>query len=203
MTADLAKCLHNSSGLQSIKLDGCSVTTSGLKAIGNWLASLKELSLSKCKGVTDECLSFLVQTHKELGKLDITCCRKITYASIDSITNSCTSLTSLRMESCSLVSKDAFVLIGQRCRFLKELDVTDNEIDSEGFTMGLSCPFYKLYYLQMLKASFCRFEVHLKMFQTSHLKAWNLLEHNGWWAYPCCKWLFQAQRARFVQVCNF
>lgn len=154
MTADLAKCLHNISGLQSIKLDGCSVTTSGIKAIGNWLASLKELSLSKCLGVTDECLSFLVQTHKELRKLDITCCRKITYASIDSITNSCTSLTSLRMESCSLVSKDAFVLIGQRCRFLEELDVTDNEIDNEGFSMGLSCPFYKLYYRQMIKASF-------------------------------------------------
>ena len=154
MTADLAKCLHNISRLQSIKLDGCSVTTSGIKAIGNWLSSLKELSLSKCSGVTDECLSFLVQTHKELRKLDITCCSKITYASIDSITNSCTSLTSLRMESCSLVSKDAFVLIGQRCRFLEELDVTDDEIDNEGFTMGLSCPFYKLYYQQMIKASF-------------------------------------------------
>lgn len=139
VTSDLAKCLHNISGLQSIKLDGCSVTTSGMKAIGNWLASLKELGLSKCLGVTDECLSFLVQTHKELRKLDITCCRKITYASIDSITNSCTSLTSLRMESCSLVSKDAFVLIGQRCRFLEELDVTDNEIDNEGLKSISRC----------------------------------------------------------------
>ena len=64
VTADLAKCLHNISGLQSIKLDGCLVTSSGIKAIGNWLASLKELSLSKCLGVTDEFLSFLVQTHK-------------------------------------------------------------------------------------------------------------------------------------------
>ena len=62
--------------------------------------------------------------------------------------------SSLRMESCSLVSKDPFVLIGHRCRFLEELDVTDNEIDNEGFTMGLSCPFNKLYYQQMIKASF-------------------------------------------------
>ena len=178
VTADLAKCLHNISGLQSIKLDGCSVRTSGIKAIGNWLASLKELSLSKCLGVTDECLSFLVQAHKELRKLDITCCRKITYASIDSITNSCTSLTSLRMESCSLVSKDAFVLIGQRCRFLEELDVTDNEIDNEGFTMGLSCPFMNYTICRwFMQLHFCRFEVHLKLFQTSHLKAWDLLEH--------------------------
>lgn len=139
VTTDLAKCMHNISRLQSIKLDGCSVTTSAIEGIGNWLASLKELSISKCSGVTDECLSFLVQTHKELRKLDITCCRKITYASIDSITNSCTSLTSLRMESCSLVSKDAFELIGQRCRLLEELDVTDNEIDNEGLKSISTC----------------------------------------------------------------
>ena len=50
--------------------------------------------------------------------------------------------------------KGYFVLIGQRCRFLEELDVTDNEIDNESFTIGLSCPFYKLYYQQMIKASF-------------------------------------------------
>lgn len=73
-----------------------------------------------------------MQSHKELRKLDITCCRKITYASIDSITSSCTSLTSLKMESCSMVSKYAFVLIGQCCQLLEELDVTDNEIDNEG-----------------------------------------------------------------------
>lgn len=137
VTVDLAKCLHNFLKLQSVRLDGCSVTTSGIKTIGSWLSSLKEISLSKCLGVTDECLSFLVQAHKELRKLDITCCRKITSASIESITKSCTYLTSLRMESCSFVSKEAFVLIGQSCRFLEELDVTDNDIDDEGFTLGL------------------------------------------------------------------
>ncbi|KAF3454840.1 hypothetical protein FNV43_RR05288 [Rhamnella rubrinervis] len=139
VTADLTKCLHSFSGLQSIKLDGCLVTCSGIRAIGNWRASLKELSLSKCTGVTDEGLSFLVQTHKELRKLDVTCCSKITYASIDSITISCTSLTSLRMESCSSVSKDAFVFIGQRCQLLEELDVTDNEIDNDGLKAISSC----------------------------------------------------------------
>lgn len=107
-----------------------------MRAIGNWNSSLIELSLCKCTGVTDECLSFLVQSHKELRKLDITCCRKITCASIDSITSSCTSLTSLKMESCSMVSKDAFVLIGQRCQLLEELDVTDNEIDDEGLNLS-------------------------------------------------------------------
>ncbi|THG22467.1 hypothetical protein TEA_002235 [Camellia sinensis var. sinensis] len=132
VTVDLAKGLQNFSALQSIKLDGCLVTCAGMKAMANWCASLKELRLCKCSGVTDEGLSSIVQKHRELHKLDITCCRKITRVSIDSITNSCSSLTSLRMESCTMVSKDAFVLIGQRCQLLEELDVTDNEIDDEG-----------------------------------------------------------------------
>ncbi|ONH99734.1 hypothetical protein PRUPE_6G046600 [Prunus persica] len=139
VTTDLGKCLLNYSRLKSISLDGCLVTCSGTKSIGSWCASLRELSLSKCLGVTDECVSFLVQAHRELQKLDITCCRKITSASIDCITKSCTFLTSLRMESCSLVSEDAFLLIGQRCQFLEELDVTDNEINNEGLKSISRC----------------------------------------------------------------
>ncbi|KAK6927159.1 Leucine-rich repeat [Dillenia turbinata] len=139
VTAVAAKCLQNFSLLQSIKLDGCLVTCCGMKAIGNWCASLVELSLSKCSGVTDVGLCSIVETQKELKKLDITCCRWISYISIDSNTRSCTSLTSLRMESCTQVSKEAFVLIGKCCPFLEELDVTDNEIDDEGLKSISSC----------------------------------------------------------------
>ncbi|XP_038902182.1 F-box/LRR-repeat protein 3-like isoform X1 [Benincasa hispida] len=150
ITTDMAKCLHNISGLQSIKLDCCSLTTSGVKAIANWRASLQELSLSKCTGVTDECLSIIVQKHKQLRKLDITCCRKITYASINWITSSCSSLVSLKMESCSLVPSEAYVLIGERCPYLEELDVTDNEIDNEGLKSISKCS-----RLSVLKLGIC------------------------------------------------
>ncbi|OWM67079.1 F-box/LRR-repeat protein 3 isoform X2 [Punica granatum] len=132
VTAPLAASLKKLIMLQSIKLDGCSVTCSGLKAIGSCFVSLRELSLSKCSGVTDEGFSFLVTRQKQLKKLDITCCRQITDVSIAHVTSSCTGLTSLRMESCCLVSKEAFVLIGQRCHSLEELDLTDNEVDDEG-----------------------------------------------------------------------
>ena len=134
VTRALADSLQNLSMLQSIKLDGCSVTYAGLKSIGNWCTLLRELSLSKCSGVTDEGLSSLVMKHRDLRKLDITCCRKITQVSIAYITKSCSALTSLKMESCTLVPSEAFVLIGQRCLCLEELDLTDNEIDDEGFT---------------------------------------------------------------------
>ncbi|PSS32724.1 F-box/LRR-repeat protein [Actinidia chinensis var. chinensis] len=139
ITLAFAESLQKLSTLQSIKLDGCLVTCPGLKAIGNWCISLREISLSKCLGVTDDGLSSLVTKHKDLRKLDITCCRKITHVSIAHITNSCTCLMSLRMESCSLVPKEAFVLIGQRCHFLEELDLTDNEIDDEGLKSISRC----------------------------------------------------------------
>lgn len=148
VTTDLGKCLQGFSKLQVVKLDGCVGTCSGLKAVGNSCALLKELNLSKCVAVTDECLSFLVQTHTALEKLDITCCRKITHASIQIMTNSCLRLTSLRMESCSLVSRDAFLFIG-RCRFLEELDVTETEVDDEGSISTLHL-LYKNVYLQCM-----------------------------------------------------
>ncbi|XP_019446580.1 PREDICTED: F-box/LRR-repeat protein 3-like isoform X1 [Lupinus angustifolius] len=139
VTLSLADGLNKLSMLQSIVLGGCLVTSSGLKAIGNLCISLKELSLSKCMGVTDEALSFLVSKHKDLRKLDITCCRKITDVSIASIANSCINLTSLRMESCTLVPREAFVLIGQKCQYLMELDLTDNEVDDEGLKSISRC----------------------------------------------------------------
>ncbi|KAK1418903.1 hypothetical protein QVD17_28054 [Tagetes erecta] len=135
----VSESLQKLSKLQSIRLDGCQVTCSGLKGIGNWCVSLKELSLSKCTGVTDDGLSSIVTKHTDLKKLDITCCRKITRTSIAHITKSCGSLVSLKMESCTLVSSDAFVLIGQYCHFLQELDLTDNDVDDEGLKSVSRC----------------------------------------------------------------
>ncbi|KAK4274877.1 hypothetical protein QN277_018043 [Acacia crassicarpa] len=145
-TSDLAECLNDSPRLQSVNLDGIMVRCSGIRAIGNWHSSLKELSLSKCRLMSDECLSFTVQAHKELRKLDITFCRNITYASVDYITRSCPMLTSLRMESCTLVSRDAFLLIG-RCQFLVEIDVADTDIDDEGLESIARCS--KLCFLRL------------------------------------------------------
>ncbi|CAN1276870.1 F-box/LRR-repeat protein 3 [Linum perenne] len=139
VTLALANSLKMLSLLQSLKLDGCLVTSDGLKAIGNLCSSITELSLSKCTGVTDEGLSSLVSKHRDLKKLDITCCRRITDVSIAHIANTCTNLTSLKMESCTLVPREAFVLIGQRCHFLEELDLTDNEIDDEGLKSISRC----------------------------------------------------------------
>ena len=177
VTSSLSDCLKKFSLLQSVKLDGCLITYDGLKTIGNWCVSLRELSLSKCSGVTDEGLSSVVKKHKDLRKLDITCCRKITDVSIAHVTNSCNSLCSLRMESCTLVSREAFVLIGQRCHLLEELDLTENEIDDKGFSFFFS--FASIVRTMVLMdaltiSSLCRSGVHLQMLQTILLKTRNL-----------------------------
>ncbi|KAG8050828.1 hypothetical protein GUJ93_ZPchr0009g898 [Zizania palustris] len=122
------KMIHK---LQTLKLDGCQFMPDGLKSIGKSCVSLRELSLSKCSGVTDTYLSFAVSRLKNLLKLDITCCRKITDVSLAAITSSCPSLISLRMESCSLVSSEGMHLIGKHCSHLEELDLTDNDLDDE------------------------------------------------------------------------
>lgn len=147
VTAALSDGLRKLPELQSIKLDGCFVTSDGLKTIGDRCISLKELSLSKCSGVTDEGLSSVVIKRRDLRKLDITCCRKITDVSIAHIANSCNSLTSLRMESCTLISREAFILIGEQCQLLEELDLTDNEIDDEGLKSISKCS--KLSFLKL------------------------------------------------------
>lgn len=150
VTNAISECLRKLSQLQSIRLDGCQVMCSGLKGIGSSCVSLKELSLSKCSGVTDDGLSSIVTKHRDLKKLDITCCRKITQASIAQVTKSCPSLISLKMESCTLVSSEAFVLIGQHCHFLEELDVTDNDVDDEGLKSISKCS-----ELSVLKLGIC------------------------------------------------
>ena len=82
----------------------------------------------------------------------ITCCHTITHASISSLTNSCLRLTSLRMESCSLVSREGFLFIG-RCQLLEELDVTDTEIDDQGCISNLTFTLKKVYLQCMIYAS--------------------------------------------------
>lgn len=108
-----------------------------MKAIADYCESLKELSFRKCNGVTDEGLSCIARKHGQLRKLDITCCQEITDASIESITTSCAYLTSFRMENCSMVSKEAFVLIGKRCQSLEDIDFTETEINDEGFACNI------------------------------------------------------------------
>lgn len=131
------KCFHGLSKLQSVKLDGCQVTYAAMRAIADSCESLKELSLSKCSGVIDEGLSYIARQHRQLKKVDITCCREISNSAIESIAIFCPHLTSLRMEACELVLYDASHLIGQHCQSLEDVNITENLILDKGFTFNV------------------------------------------------------------------
>ncbi|TVU51560.1 hypothetical protein EJB05_02995, partial [Eragrostis curvula] len=139
ITPSMVSSFHRIPNLQILKLEGCEFMADGLKSIGRSCGSVRELCLSKCSGVTDAELSFVVSRLKNLLKLDITCCRNITDVSLASITSSCTSLTSLRMESCAHVSSEGLRLIGKHCCHLEELDLTDNDLDDEGLKAIARC----------------------------------------------------------------
>ncbi|WVZ54892.1 hypothetical protein U9M48_005632 [Paspalum notatum var. saurae] len=139
VTPSMARSFKNITKLRTLKLEGCKFVADGLKTIGTSCVSIRELSLSKCSGVTDMELSFSVSRLKNLLTLDITCCRNITDVSLAAITSSCASLISLRMEACSRVSSGALQLIGKHCSQLEELDLTDSDLDDEGLKALAGC----------------------------------------------------------------
>ncbi|KAL6597330.1 hypothetical protein ACP70R_046770 [Stipagrostis hirtigluma subsp. patula] len=139
VTPSMVSSFQSIAKLRTLKLEDRKFMADGLKTIGSSCLSLRELSLSKCSGVTDAELSFVVSRLKNLLKLDITCSHDITDASLAAITSSCTSLVSLRMESCSHVSSLGLQLIGKRCHHLEELDLTDSDLDDEGLKALAGC----------------------------------------------------------------
>ncbi|KAK3139163.1 hypothetical protein QOZ80_5AG0378810 [Eleusine coracana subsp. coracana] len=150
VTPTMVNSFHSIPNLQTLKLEGCKFMAGGLSSIGRSCGSIRQLSLSKCSGVTDAELSFPVSRLKNLLKLDVTCCRNITDTSLASVASSCTSLISLRMESCTHVSSEGLKLIGKHLHQLEELDLTDNDLDDEGLTAIAGCS-----KLSILKIGIC------------------------------------------------
>ncbi|XP_066334521.1 F-box/LRR-repeat protein 3-like [Miscanthus floridulus] len=59
VTPSMVRSLQKIPKLRTLKLEGCKFMTDGLKAIGTSCVSLRQLSLSKCSGVTDTELNVL------------------------------------------------------------------------------------------------------------------------------------------------
>eukprot|EP01018_Ginkgo_biloba_P000375 Gb_39800 [translate_table: standard] len=150
ITNTLLASFQNFYRLQSIKFDGCVISGNGLESVGIICKSLRELSLSKCIGVTDGGLSALVASCRNLNKLDLTCCRELTDVAISAIATSCRYLSCLKMESCSLVTERSLTMLGDGCPFLQELDLTDCSINNAGLESISRCS-----ELTTLKLGFC------------------------------------------------
>ena len=124
--------------LQVVRLDGCAIGEANLSLIGSGCKELKELSLSKCQGVTDAGVVGVVAACTGLQKLDLTCCREITNVALEAIATNCKGLLSLKMENCLLVTSEGLALIGRNCFHLEELDLTDCNLDDNGKSFRFS-----------------------------------------------------------------
>lgn len=125
--------------LQTIKFDGCMISSTALESIGKRCKSLREISLSKCIGVTDNGISAIAACCTELNKLDLTCCRDLTDIAIKAVATSCRYLSCLMMESCGLVTERSLTMLGEGCPLLRELDLTDCRINDKGLKSISRC----------------------------------------------------------------
>lgn len=151
ITDDLVQSIRRFDGLQMLRLDGCDVGAADLSSVGVGCKSVKELSLSKCRGVTDTGLCAALAGCRGLGKLDLTCCQELTNLALFSIARFCTGLVSLKMESCCRVTEEGFSALGDACHLLEELDFTDSNLNDTGLLALARCKALKL-----LKLGFCQ-----------------------------------------------
>ncbi|XP_025827453.1 F-box/LRR-repeat protein 3-like isoform X3 [Panicum hallii] len=146
-----------SKSLQVLNMSHCqNVTDVGVSSMVKSTPNLLELDLSYCCPQVTPSMGRSLQTITKLRILKLEGCkfmadglkaigsscvsiRDITDVSVAAITSSCTSLISLRMESCSHVSSGALQLIGKNCSHLEELDLTDSDLDDEGLKALAGC----------------------------------------------------------------
>ncbi|XWS67315.1 hypothetical protein CRYUN_Cryun05aG0276800 [Craigia yunnanensis] len=154
------KCLSSILKLQHLEelvLEGCfGIDDDSLAVLKHGCKSLKSLDMSTCRSISHNGLSSLISGAEGLQQLTLAhgssvtsfadCLKKLSLLqsvkldgcmiTYDWVENHwklvCVAKgAELKMESCTLVSREAFVLIGQRCHLLEELDLTDNEIDEK------------------------------------------------------------------------
>lgn len=124
--------------LKTLKLDGFQVSAASLKTIGLNCKNLVEISLSKCRGVTDEGICELVSNCVDLMTIDLTCCGLISDKALSAISTNCKKLQCLWLESCSLVTEHGLDQIATSCTGLKKIDLTDCTVNDAGEMRFLS-----------------------------------------------------------------
>ncbi|KAA8549474.1 hypothetical protein F0562_001158 [Nyssa sinensis] len=147
VTADLAKCLQNFLTLQSIKLDGCLITCSGMQAIANCSCQLLEeldvtdneindeglefisrcrklsrLKLGICMNMTDDGLSHIGSCCPKLAELDLYRCMGVTDVGIAAIAQNCSALEIINMAYCDKITDTSLISLS-KCLRLKVLEV--------------------------------------------------------------------------------
>ncbi|KAJ4785891.1 F-box/LRR-repeat protein 3 [Rhynchospora pubera] len=122
-----------------LKLDKLQLLASALEIVGKNCRNLLEIGLSKCNGVNDEGISWLVEGCTNLSTIDLTCCLLVTDKSLLSIAACCRGVKCLRLESCVLISEKGLDQIASCCMDLKEIDLTDCNVNDNALKCLSRC----------------------------------------------------------------
>lgn len=82
---------------------------------------VERLTLTNCKGLTDNGLIALVQNSSHLLALDISSDVEITQQSVYAIAEHCRKLQGLNISGCTRISNESLVTLAQNCRFIKRV----------------------------------------------------------------------------------
>ncbi|KAJ8443509.1 hypothetical protein Cgig2_016992 [Carnegiea gigantea] len=125
LTFALLDALKNLKFLNVFRVDGARVCHSTFQTINTNRWSLVELGLSKCIGLGDFGITWLITGCANLKVLNLSCCDSVTDAAIAAIAGSCIKLRSLKLESCGSITEESLELLSSSCFLLEELDLTD------------------------------------------------------------------------------
>lgn len=125
LTFALLDALKNLKFLNVFRVDGARVCQSTFHTISTNRWSLVELGLSKCIGLGDFDITWLITGCANLKVLNLSCCGSVTDAAIAAIAGSCIKLRSLKLESCGSITEKSLELLSSSCLLLEELDLTD------------------------------------------------------------------------------
>jgi len=125
LTSAVLDALKTLKFLNVVRVDGARVCHSTFKTISTNRWSLVDLGLSKCMGLQDFDITWLITGCADLKVLNLSCCDSVTDAAIAAIAGSCRKLRSLKLESCGSITEKSLGLLSSSCFLLEELDLTD------------------------------------------------------------------------------
>ncbi|XP_033124856.1 dynein regulatory complex subunit 6-like [Anneissia japonica] len=115
--------LGNMFSMISLDLSGCSLTDTGLAALGNNV-HLRDVTLAECYQITDLGVQKFVQQCRELDRLDVSHCTQLTNGAIKNLAFCCRRLRVLNLAGCVQLNDLSLQYLSGVCHYLMTLDIS-------------------------------------------------------------------------------
>lgn len=143
----LIDCLNSSRNLEILILKDCEkLTNAGFQSIACVLKNLRVLDFSNCQ-IEDTGLKELMQHCPKLGKVNLSCCKKITAEGLKTFAPALAHVTELNL-SCCKVTDENLTTMAPFLTNLRKLDLSGLNISGSSFkTLSFYCQ--KIEYLNL------------------------------------------------------